>query len=107
MEVIGKIGAIVYPSSAEGTSTAVVQAVRAGLVPIISPETGLDPQVGGIVLRDPTVESVRKAVKIFSETPAADIEKMARIAWKYVSEHHTKKEFTSAYSRFIDTILKI
>ncbi len=102
-----KCGAIIYPSAAEGTSGAVIQALHAGLIPIITPETGLDSRVGGVVLNNPTVESVKKVAEDFSKLGDDVLKRMAHTAWSYVRAHHTKETFSNTYGKFIDNVLKL
>ncbi|HVU06299.1 MAG TPA: hypothetical protein VHE10_00665 [Candidatus Paceibacterota bacterium] len=106
-EVFNACGAIIYPSSAEGTSGAVIQSCHGGLVPIVTPQTGLNENLGAIVMENPTVESVRQAARGFSMMPEGEIKEKARQVWNYVRSHHTKKAFSEAYGRFIDDILKL
>lgn len=106
-EIANACAGVIYPSAAEGTSGAVIQAIHMGLIPIITPETGLNPEVGGIILRNPTVESVRESVLKFSAMDPASLRQMAHSSWSYVRAHHTKETFSRAYGAFIDTILKL
>ena len=98
---------VIYPSVAEGTSGAIIQALHAGLIPLITPETGLDPRVGGVSLINPTVESIKETVTTFSKSKPADLKNQAFTAWSYVRKNHTKETFSSAYGRFIDTVLHL
>lgn len=107
IEIMNMCAVIIYPSAAEGTSGAVIQAIHAGLIPIITPETGIDPRVGGIIIYNPTVESIIKIVRDFSKTPEIVLKKYAHDAWSYVNKHHTKETFSNTYARFIDDILKL
>lgn len=105
--ILDSCAAMIYPSSAEGTSGANIQAAHAGIVPIVTPETGLNENLGAIIVQNPSVESVRKAVRDFSELPEEAIRRKAKEVWTYVRAHHTKKTFTAAFGRFIDDILKL
>ncbi len=107
MDITNMCGALIYPSAAEGTSGAVIQAIHAGLIPIVTPETGLNSAIGAIILNNPTVESVREAVQKFSELPVTTLKEMSFTSWSYVRKHHTKETFSKAYGEFIDTILKL
>ncbi len=97
----------IHPSSSEGTSGAVIQAMHTGLVPIITPETGIDPDAGGIILENPTPELVKKTITEFSLTPTQEVESLARKAWSFVAQNHTRENFSKKYSEFIDTVLKL
>jgi glycosyltransferase involved in cell wall biosynthesis len=100
-------GALIYPAFSEGTSGAVVQAMQAGIVPIITPQTGIYEEAPAIIITEPTVESVTKAVKDFSLLSPERIETVSRNVWKYAQAHYTREEFSKAYGHFIDDILKI
>jgi glycosyltransferase involved in cell wall biosynthesis len=106
-EITLKCAAIIYPSCSEGTSGSVIQAIHAGLVPIITPETGISPKAGGIILKNPTVESINKTINEFATLPANMIKNMARNSWSYVRVHHTRENFSKEYARFINEILKL
>lgn len=106
-DIINKCSAIVYPSGGEGSSGAVVQAMHAGLVPIITHETGIQEDSVYIPLVNPTPESVAKAVKDFSTMPAKDIEEFSKRIWNYARKRYTRKTFSDTYKCFIEEKLKI
>ena len=106
-KIIATCAALVYPSGGEGTSGAVIQAMHAGLVPLITHYTGVQEDSGYIALENPTPESVARAVRDFSGMSAADIKEKARGIWKYANARYTHEEFSRAYAKFIDEKLKI
>ena len=106
-EIVNKCGAVIYPSGGEGSSGAIVQAMHAGLVPIITHETGIQENSGYIPLITPTVESVAKAVKDFSELPKESVREFSKKIWEYARLNYTRESFSKAYKRFIDDVLKI
>ncbi len=106
-EILSQCGAVVYPSAGEGSSGAIVQAMHAGLVPIITHETGIQEDAGYIPLENPTPESVAKAVRDFSSMPIDKIRGLSKKTWEYARAHYTREEFSKAYSRFIDEELKL
>ncbi len=101
-EILSKCGAVVYPSAGEGSSGAIVQAMHAGLVPIITHETGIQEGAGYIPLENPTASSVAEAVRTFSNMPPEKIREFSKKIWTYAQSHYTREEFSKAYSRFID-----
>lgn len=106
-DIVNKCSAIVYPSGGEGSSGAVVQAMHAGLVPIITHETGIREDSGYIVLENPSPESIVKTVQDFSDTPAEKVREKSYSVWEYARNHYTRKTFSTAYARFIDEVLKL
>ncbi len=51
---------IVYPSFSEGQSGSVITCMHAGLIPVVSYESGVDTGAGGIVLRDVSVTVIQE-----------------------------------------------
>jgi len=109
MDIANRCAAIIYPSASEGTSGAVIQAMHAGIFPIVTKQTGLDEGAPAIILTSGTsdmlVEDIQKQVYGIAAMAPETLEAMARSAWSYVRAHHTKETFTASYAHFIDTIL--
>lgn len=101
-DIIHKSLALVYPSSSEGQSGAVVLTMHAGLIPIVSRESGVPIQNFGIVLKENTVEEIKKCVVGLSQMPSAELQKRSREAWHYAKTNHTRQAFTAAYQNFIE-----
>ena len=57
---------LIYPSACEGQAGSVVTCMHAGLIPIVSYESGVDVHDGGLLLHDCSVESIRAAVRRIS-----------------------------------------
>jgi len=96
---------LVFPSCSEGQSGGVVTCLHAGLVPVISYESGVDVDGWGVVLRNCSVESIREAVKTVSGLPANDLKTRTRLGWEYARANHTKEKFAEAYSNAISEIV--
>ncbi len=101
----GAVG-LVYPSCSEGQAGSVITGMHAGLIPIVTHESGVDVEPFGIKLRTATVEEIIDSVKKISALPVEELKKRAITTWDYAQEHHTKEKFKSAYASFIDTIIK-
>lgn len=98
---------LVYPSAAEGQCGSVVTCLHSGLVPVVSDRTGVPVDESfGIVLPDPSVESIRRAVRELSERSAAELESMSDAARAYARENHTKETFARVYREAIEEILE-
>ncbi|PCI30370.1 hypothetical protein COB55_00175 [Candidatus Wolfebacteria bacterium] len=98
---------IIYPSASEGTSGAVIQAIHAGVIPIVTKETGLSEKSSPILIEDPSVESIVTLAQERSEIDPELLYREAYDSWEYVNKHHTKEKFSDAYADFIDNILDI
>lgn len=106
-KILNTCGAVVYPSGGEGSSGAIVQAMHAGLIPIITHETGIQEDSDYIVLENPSPESIVNIVKEFSEWPVEKIKEKSRNIWNYARAKYTREEFSKAYANFIDNVLKL
>ncbi len=94
---------IVYPSSSEGCASSVEVAMHAGLIPIISYETG----VGfGTILKENTVAEIMQEVKALAELPAEALRDRSLAAWEYARTHHTREHFAKSYRAFVQDITK-
>lgn len=98
---------VVYPSTSEGQSGAIIQAMHAGLVPLISYETGVDVHDFGTILPENSVEAVIAEVQKLSSLPDEKVASMARATWEFVNKHHTRESFSAAYEAFLTDVLKI
>ncbi|MEK7180181.1 MAG: glycosyltransferase family 4 protein [Patescibacteria group bacterium] len=105
--ILNTCAAVVYPSFGEGSSGAVVQAMHAGLIPIITHETGIQETAGYIPLENPTPESIMQKVQEFSNMPEEKVREFSKKIWKYAREHYTRESFSTAYKHFIEEILKL
>jgi glycosyltransferase involved in cell wall biosynthesis len=105
-EIINHSVGLVYPSCSEGQSGSVITALHAGLIPIVTYESGVDVEPYGIILSDASVESVRSAVTSLSALPKTELASRAESAWKEARNSHTYESFISSYGLFIDSIVK-
>lgn len=98
--------AIVYPSCAEGQATSVINCVRAGLIPVVTREAGIDIADFGVVLKDASIGEIRDAVERLAGLPAPRLREMSHKAWEYAHENHSAEKYTQAYRAMIARILE-
>lgn len=97
---------LVYPSCSETNAGSVLTSLHAGLIPIISCESGVD--VGkdeGVVLDDCSIESIREAVRQTSSRSTQELRCMSRKSWEFAQENHTIKNFEKKYRNVIETLV--
>jgi glycosyltransferase involved in cell wall biosynthesis len=97
---------IIFPSASEGSSGGVVTAMHAGLIPIISFESGVDINDFGIILKENTPEEIIKSVTFISSLSAADLERRAFQTWEFARAKHTRENFSKEYATFALTLIK-
>lgn len=96
---------IVYPSCAEGQAGSVINCLQAGLIPIISYQSGVDVDGFGVILRDCTIREIKETVQQISAYSQEKLKFMARTAWEYAGIKHTREKFAREYERIIRTII--
>jgi glycosyltransferase involved in cell wall biosynthesis len=98
---------LVYPSCSEGCSGSAVTCLHAGLLPVLTPQTGVDvdPSYGVLLPTDPSPEVIRDSVRELSARPPAELTAMARRAWTHARTHHTREEFARRYRAAMEEIL--
>lgn len=96
---------LIFPSCCEGQCGGVVQCMQAGLIPVISYESGVDVFDFGLILETSTIEEVKEAVRKVAGLPAADLETMSRKSWEYARANHTRERFGEKYRQAITGII--
>lgn len=105
-EIANQCGSIIYPSASEGTSGAVIQAMHAGVIPIVTKETGLSENSPSVIIENPSVESIISLAQKISEADPKTLHQISYNSWEYVNKYHTKEKFSEAFANFIDNILQ-
>jgi glycosyltransferase involved in cell wall biosynthesis len=105
LEVAREHVALVYPSCSEGQNGGTVTCMHAGLIPIVSRESGVDvTPMTGVVLERSTLDEIRaRVLEIAARSPAA-LEATALKSWQWVRAHHTRERFAAAYR---DAVLQL
>jgi glycosyltransferase involved in cell wall biosynthesis len=99
--------ALVYPSCSEGQNGGTVTCMHAGVLPLVTREVGIDVAPDfGVVLSDPSVGGIRAAARALAARPPADLEAMARRAWRYARAHHSRERFAAVYRQRLLEILE-
>ena len=106
-EVVKECAFVLYPSTSEGQAGSIVQAMHAGLIPLISYQTGVDVHDFGKILPDNSLETVTAEIKAISALPEQTLEQMGRKTWEFVRTHHTRETFSAAYEKFATDVLRI
>lgn len=97
---------LVYPSSSEGCAGAVVTALHAGLVPVVSRESGVDvPPEAGAVLDSCTHDEIEASVRGLAESDAASLAARSRAAWEHAQATYTRAAFTARYRSVLQAII--
>jgi hypothetical protein len=66
-DITAAAGFQIFPGSAEGCATSVVTCMRRGVIPVTTPETGVDLGSFGVAIDDASVDGVRRLVRRLRE----------------------------------------
>lgn len=106
LEIARSCLGVVYPSCAEGGGGSVISAMHAGLVPVVTRTASVDVAPDyGVLLPGASVAQIQAAVGELAGRPAEELEAMARKAWAFVREHHTREVFRREYGAFADDLV--
>ncbi|MDF5724225.1 MAG: glycosyltransferase [Rhizonema sp. PD37] len=106
MEIAKNSLGLVYPSACEGQAGAVITCLQAGLIPIISYESGANVHDFGAILKNSSIEEIKATVKGISSLPVEELKMMAHKAWEYARANHTKEKFAEAYRNAVMQIIQ-
>jgi glycosyltransferase involved in cell wall biosynthesis len=96
---------LVYPSCSEGQAGSVIVMMHAGVIPIISRESGVDAENFGVILKENTIAEIMLQVREISLLPTQELQRRALAGWEYAQEHHTRERFAKEYRKFVDMII--
>jgi len=102
--ITGESIAIINPSCSEGQSGAVITAMHAGLIPIISKESGVDCLDFGTILPYSNVETIKTAIKETANSTNSVLMEKSKKSWQYVNSNHTRESFSRTYNDFVDIL---
>ncbi|MGF2034427.1 MAG: glycosyltransferase [Nostoc sp. CmiVER01] len=106
IEVTNNCLGLVYPSVSEGQSGAVISCLQAGLIPILSYESGVDVHDFGVIFDNLSVDEIKAKVRSISNLPVEDLKLMSRQAWEYARANHTKEKFAQVYRNVVEQIIE-
>ncbi|MEH2001568.1 MAG: glycosyltransferase [Nostoc sp.] len=106
IEITNNCLGLVYPSVSEGQSGAVISCLQAGLIPILSYESGVDVHDFGVIFDNLSLEEIKAKVRSISNLPVEDLKLMSLKGWEYARANHTKEKFAQAYKNAVEQIIE-
>ena len=103
-KIIASCGAMLHLSCSECGGTAVKMCMHAGLVPIVSYESGVDVDGFGFMLEECSLAKIKETIGHVATLPQHELEERARKAWGLARQNYTRENFAAAYRRFVSEI---
>ena len=99
--------AFVFASCSEAQCGGVVTCMHAGLIPVVSYQTGapVTPE-RGIVLEDNHIPTIQEAVRRISKLDSETLKAMSHATWSHVQARHRREVFAEEYRRAVQDILQ-
>ena len=104
-KIIENTCTLIYPSCSEGQAGSVVSCLHAGLIPVISYESGVDIEDFGIILKKSSINEIIHAIHEISQKKEGELKDMSKKAYLYAKTHHTRKKFAACYDLFVSTMI--
>jgi glycosyltransferase involved in cell wall biosynthesis len=105
LEITNSCVGVILPSCSEGQSGSVVTCLHAGLIPVISYESGVDVHDFGFILKNCSIEEIQDSVRVVSGLDSRELKLRARKAWEFARANHSREKFMIEYRKIVDTII--
>ena len=97
--------ALIYPTCAEGGGGSAITCMHAGIIPILSYEASVDLPNCGYTLKNCSIEEIKNTIQHISSLSKNELQTIAKRAWKYARENHTKENFSKEFENFVKNVL--
>ena len=104
-EIVRNCVAVIFPSCAEAQATSVINCMRAGLIPMVTRETGIPVGDFGVTLENASVEEIRSAVQHLAALSSEELQLRAQRTWDYTAAHHSHEAYREAYGQIVQKII--
>jgi glycosyltransferase involved in cell wall biosynthesis len=104
IEIANSCVGTIYPACSEGGSGSVITCMHAGLIPIVSYESGVDMHDFGVLLRSCSIDDIKESIQMVASLAARQLEERARKAWEFARGNHTKEKFAEEFRAVVTTI---
>jgi len=103
-QIASGCSALVYPSCSEGQAGSVISCLQAGLIPVISYESGVDVDGFGMILEKCSHRELKAALADIIQKPTEELADMSRRAFEFAQQNHSSEAYLSAFGHAIEDI---
>jgi glycosyltransferase involved in cell wall biosynthesis len=105
IDIIAACAVMLHLSCAEGGGAAVKMCMHAGLIPVVSYESGVDVHDFGFTLKDCSVANIINTIRHIMTLSQNELQNRSRKAWKFARRCHTRENFAREYRKVILEII--
>ena len=102
--IANSCAALVYPSCSEGQAGSVITCLRAGVIPLVSYESGVDVDGFGTILEGCAHENIKKAIVDLAEKSNDELADLSLQAHAYATQNHSADSYSRAFDQVISQI---
>ena len=92
---------VIHPACSEGQAGSVIQCMHAGLIPIVSRETGIDVGEIGYILEDDSLETLREAILRASAMPIDALEQQCSRVVDIAKTKYSEEAFVRRWDEML------
>lgn len=104
-DIVQNCAAVIFPSCAEAQASSVINCMRAGLIPIVTRETGIPIEDFGITLGNASVQEIRSAVRRLAALSTEELVLRTQRTWEYAAAHHSHEAYSEVYDKIVRKII--
>jgi len=104
-DITTNCGATIHLSCSEGGAPSVKMCMHAGLIPVVSYESGVDVGDFGFTLRDCSIPDIKNIIRHITTLSENELQKRARSSWQFSRNNYTRKKFTAELRKVILEII--
>ena len=107
LQIISRCNFMLYPSGSEGVPGSVLNGMKNGLIPIVTPWASFDEiEKYGYIFSDWSINAIDDAVRWALSIPAPQVEQMKKNSQRYVLTNFSLERFCSEFSNFFIQLLR-
>jgi hypothetical protein len=96
----------ISPSSSEGMQGAALNAMKAGLIPLLTKEVGVDIFGCGFIIDDVSIKGLTKQIQKCTEIDNSETKRLSKLSHDVANKHYSEKNFTKAWTNIVQEISK-
>ncbi len=104
LDIVGRCGAVILPSCSDCQPGSVIEAMHAGLIPLVTRETGLDVEANGIVFDSDRESDIENAILRFSGLDDSQLENRSRATRELAQHQYAEDVFINRWSQIAQEI---
>lgn len=104
--IANSCAAMIHLSCSEGGAPSVKTCMHAGLIPIVSCETGVDMHDFGFCLTDCSIDNIKDVISHVSTLSTNELEERTSKAWAFARRNYTRENFSIEYRKVILEIIE-